>query len=150
MTMKPVRLTPVRFVFSTLLFVLSLGCVVICGYRVARFFFLIDSFVIQKSRDVCEQPLNNRCVNHYTVLRQDGKIEDFVPFGSEFERNRLIDGLVFKKNKYGFSYEINGLKEEWPALESQVICVFLGMLGLLGWFAIGGLQVLICWIRGFK
>lgn len=148
--MSLTTVNPVRFVFWGLILFVALAAVAICGSRIARFFFLTDSFVVGQSREVCETPLNNRCVTHYAVRRANGLVNDFVPFGDEFERGRLVPGTLFEKRNYGFLYRMNGSIERWPFLESQVIIFLLGIIGLLVWFMEGGLKTFRSWTQSFR
>lgn len=141
---------PVRFVFLGLLLMGSLAAAITCGSRIVRFFFLTDDFVVGQSRQVCEMPMNNRCVTHYVIHRSPGVVSDFVPFGDEFEHGRLVLGLRFEKNNYGFTYRINGSVERWPFLKWQAIVFSLGIVGLLLWVAVGGMQVWRDWIQSFR
>lgn len=150
MDMSQAIFNPVRFVFFGLLLMGSLAAAATCGSRVVRFFFLADSFVVGQSRLVCEMPLNNRCVTHYAIRRQDGVVSDFVPFGNEFEHGGLAPGLRFEKSNYGFMYRINGSVERWPFLREQVIIFLLGIVGLLVWVVGGGMQVWRGWIQSFR
>jgi hypothetical protein len=138
---------PVRFGLSWILLVASLAAAGTCGSRIVNFFFLTDNFVLGQSRLVCEMPLNNRCVTHYTIRRANGSVSDFVPFGNEFEDEKLLPGMRFEKNRNGFVYRINGLVENWPFLKSQVIVALFGILGLVIWFVTGGVQVWVIWLK---
>lgn len=138
---------PFKFVFTALLLFMSLAAIVVCGSRIVKFFSLLDNFVIGDSYLVCEKPLNNRCVRHYTIYRGNGLKSDFVPFGTEFTSNYLDKGLKFEKRDYGFSYKINDQYEQWPLLGQQVIIFFLGLFGLTFWCVLGGFEILKNWLR---
>lgn len=139
--------SPIRFVFTTIILAGSVLLISIPGTRIVRFFVLTDEFRVDGSRLVCEQPRNNRCVMHYTIDRPGMGADDFVPFGEQFSFYPLESGLSFKKNRRGFTYELNGRTERWPALWGQLRMLALGFLGLLVWFAIGGLGVLRSWLN---
>ncbi len=142
----PAVLFPLRFIFYWVLLVASLAAAGTCGSRIVSFFFLKDNFVLGASRQVCEMPLNNRCVTHYAIRRTNGTVSDFVPFGSEFEYEKLVPGMQFEKSHYGFVYRIDNSAEQWPFLESQAIVALLGILGLVIWFLTGGVRFLREWI----
>jgi hypothetical protein len=142
-------ISPIKFVFTTMLLFVSLSLALVCGSRVVRFFFLTDNFIVSEFHSVCEMPLNNRCVTHYTIVRKDDLRGDFVPFGTEFEPDRLGPGVTFLKDEYGFLYKINNVSERWPYLKSQIILCLSGFLGLIFWYVLGGVGVSQDWLKRF-
>jgi len=69
-----------RFVFTTSLLVCSLVALSTGLWSIAGTYFYTGRFTIESHHEVCEQPLNNRCITHYEVRRSSGKRDDFVPF----------------------------------------------------------------------
>ena len=140
------KFKPVRFVFTALIIFGSVLLIGVAGTRVVRFYWLIDAFSVQGSHLVCEQPLNNRCVMHYTVERPGKDLDDFVPFGDQFVFYPLPNGLSFIKSRRGFTYLLNARFERWPALWKQFELILLGCVGLLVWCVIGGRRVFGSWL----
>jgi hypothetical protein len=141
------KFSPFRFVLTTIIVIGSIMMIGISSARLIKFYLLIDEFKVKESRLVCEQPLNNRCVVHYKIDRLGKESGDFVPFGDQFVSHPLNIGLTFKKINYGFSYELNDRRERWPALWTQLITAGLGCLGVLAWYALGGIAVLKSWLK---
>lgn len=139
-------ITPVKFLFAASVLVIGLLMGSVCGYRIIRFFFTIDTFEVLSSYNVCEQPLNNRCIRHYIVLRPDGEKADLVPFGGEFEPYYLNDGFRSSKEKFGFSYRINDNYEIWPQLAETTFAFLSGIFLLIAWYLFGGFAVIRTWI----
>jgi hypothetical protein len=132
-----------------MLLAVSVVMALVCGARVARFFVLKENFVVVDSYPVCEMPLNNRCIEHYKVYGKNGSKEDITPFGTEFESGRLFKGVRFEKNNYGFSYKIDNTLERWPFLIQQLTFCLLGFLGIVLWYALGGVVISKNWLRAF-
>lgn len=139
-----------RFVFTTLLLVCSLLALSTGFWSIASTYFYTDRFTIESKHEVCEKPLNNRCITHYEVRRDGGLAEDYVPFIYQFDRADLLDGLTFAKPRWGFLYEINGVQKPWPYLGSRVKVSLLGLVGMSIWYFVGGFGALIWWLRGMK
>jgi len=139
-----------RFVFTTLLLVWSFVTFCTGLWSIAGTYFFTDRFTIESRHDVCEQPLNNRCVTHYEVSRGNGKRDDFVPFIYQFDRGYLVEGWTVAKVRWGFSYEINGVQKPWPYLWSRVEWSLLGLAGMLAWYFAGGPRALRGWLRSLK
>lgn len=139
-----------RLVFTTWLFVCSFVALSTGLRSIAGTYFYIGRFTIESHHEVCQQPLNNRCVTHYEVCRGGGKTEDFVPFIYQFYRAYLLDGWTFAKARWGFSYEVNGVPKPWPYLGSRVDVSLLGLGGMLVWYFVGGTKALIWWLRSIK
>ncbi len=139
--------SPVRFALTTIIIAGSMLLIGVAGVRVIKFYLLIDQFTVRSSHLVCEQPLNNRCVMHYTIDRTKSGNDDFVPFGGQFTSYPLKVGLTFEKVRYGFSYKLDGHFEQWPGLWAQLRRVAFGFLGVFIWFAIGGVPVLRSWLK---
>lgn len=139
-----------RFVFTTLLLMWSSVALSTGLWSIAATYFYTGRFTIESHHDVCEQPFNNRCVTHYEVRRPDGRLDDFVPFIYQFDRDYLVEGWIFAKTRSGFSYEINGVQKPWPYLWSRVTWTLLGIGGLLVWYFVGGPGALKGWLRGFR
>jgi hypothetical protein len=139
-----------KFAFQMSALFLSLAMIVVCGFSIARFFFLEDEFTVGDSYLTCQQPLNNRCIRHYTVYREGKAGDDFVPFGAEFVSGYLEKGLRFDKKFGGFSYEIDQRAERWPLLTQQAVIFLLGCLGLGLWYSTSGPAVFKKWVRSFK
>jgi hypothetical protein len=139
-----------RFVFTTLLLVWSFVAFSTGLWSIGRTYFFTGQFTIKSHHDVCEQPLNNRCVTHYEISRSNGQVEDFVPFIYQFDRDYLVEGSTFAKSRWGFSYEINGMQKPWPYLGSRVEVSLLGLAGMLFWRFVGGPRALRWWLGGIK
>lgn len=139
-----------RFVATTLLLACSLMALSTGLWSIAGTYFYTDRFTIHSHHEVCEQPLNNRCITHFEVRRGDGQAEDYVPFVYQFDRAYLLDGWTFAKPQWGFSYEINGVQKPWPYLGSRVEVSLLGLLGMFLWYFAKGPKALIWWLRGLK
>ncbi|NKJ23880.1 hypothetical protein [Dyella sp. SG609] len=139
-----------RFVFTTLLLVWSSVAFSTGLWSIGATYFYTGRFTIESHHDVCEQPLNNRCVAHYEVRRPDGELDDFVPFIYQFDPSYLVEGWTFAKNRWGFSYEINGAQKPWPYLWSRVEWTLLGIGGLSVWYFVGGPGALKGWLRDFR
>lgn len=144
------RLTPIWFGVSMAILMASLAAAYTCGSCIVNFFFLTDSFVLGGSHQVCEMPLNNRCVTHFTIRRGNGVQSDLVLFGNEFENYRLVPGMTFDKQHVGFVYEIDGSVERWPFLKSQIMYMSLGVVGFIFWVFIGGIRVAVDWLKMAK
>jgi len=141
---------PLRFVFTTLLLTWSLVAFSTGLWSIVGTYFFTGQFTVGTHHDVCEQPLNNRCVVHYEVRRGNGQVEDFVPFIYQFDQDYLVEGWTIAKTRRGFSYEINGVQKPWPHLWSRVEWSLLGLAGLLVWYFVGGPRALKGWLRGLK
>lgn len=130
-----------RFVFTTSLLLWSSVALAINASSIVATYFFTDHFTIASRHEVCEKPLDNRCVTHYMVSRAGGRVDDFVPFAYQFDRDYLVDGWSFAKDSRGFSYDINGAQKPWPYLESCVTDALLGLAGLIVWYFVGGPRV---------
>jgi hypothetical protein len=139
-----------RFVFTTLLLYWSSVAFSSGLWSIAATYFYTGRFTMESHHDVCEQPLNNRCITHYEVRRDDGRLDDFVPFIYQFDRSYLVAGWTFAKTGWGFSYEINGVQRPWPYFWSRVEWTLLGVAGLFVWYFVGGPGALKGWLRGFR
>ena len=139
-----------RFTFTTLLLACSILALSTGLWSIAGTYFYIGGFAIESHREVCEQPRNNRCITHYEVRRDDGKVDDFVPFIYQFDQAYLLDGWMFTKSRWGFSYEINGVQKPWPYLGSRMEVSLLGLVGMFLWHFAGGAKMLVWWFRGLK
>jgi hypothetical protein len=139
-----------RFVFTTMLLAIALIAFSICSWRIIATFISTDGFAVTSVHQVCEQPLNNRCVTHYVVIHKDGVQHDFLPFGYQFGPDYPREGMFYSKDRLGFSYSINGATEQWPYLWQHVAVLVLSITGLLGWYFAGGPRVIREWLKGFK
>jgi hypothetical protein len=140
----------IRFVFTTMLLAIALIAFSVCSWRIIVTFFSTDGFAVVSEHQVCEQPLNNRCITHYVITRKGGGQRDLVPFGYQFDPGYPDEGMSYSKDRWGFSYSINGVTEQWPYLWQHVAVLVLGIAGLLGWYFAGGPRVLRGWLKGFK
>jgi hypothetical protein len=131
----------------TMILVLSLFAIFTCGHRIVAMYFFTADFTVENLYKVCEQPLNNRCVTHYAIRLSDGSLNDFVPFGTEFEHNDLYDGVHIVKRDRGFEYEIGGLPKPWPNLQEQGFLFLAGIGGLLLWWKLNGLGYIRMWLE---
>jgi hypothetical protein len=131
-----------------MILLLSLLSTLICGYRIVAMFFLTTDFVVEKSYQVCEQPLNNRCETHFSIRLPEGSARDFVPFGTEFERDDLHEGAHIAKQSFGFDYGVSGLPMRWPSLMQQVLLFLAGLVGFVVWWTLHGPEYLRFWAAG--
>jgi len=121
--------------------------VLICASRIATVFLSAEDFVVSTSFQVCEQPLNNRCVTHYSIVRAGGRFGDFVPFGYQFNHGLLVEGTHIAKSADSFTYVINGRPEQWPYLGSHVLALLGGIAGVLAWVFLIKMGILPMWFR---
>lgn len=122
------------FGLMLLLIGVSLFAIVVCAQRIIKTFTLSMDFVVEDSYQVCEQPLNNRCITHYTVKKSDGKEDDFVPFGYQFEEDLSLSDQHILKTRCSFIYQINGVEKPWPYLWQHIFVLLAGMAGIIFWF----------------
>lgn len=121
--------------------------VLICATRIATVFFSTEDFVVSTSYQVCEQPLNNRCETHYSIVRPGGEIGDFVPFGHQFNQGLLVERIHIAKGAGSFAYFIDGKPEQWPYLGIHVFALFGGIAGILAWLFFIRMGILPLWFR---
>lgn len=133
------------FVPMLALICLSIFAIVTCFQRVSDTFFLSADFTVEDSYRICEQPLNNRCVTHYRIKEFDGRSGDFVPFGDQFEEGMLVPDVHIAKKEYSFSYEIDGIRRQWPYLWTHIFVLLAGIVGLVAWFRLKGPCYLAAW-----
>ncbi|WP_267225609.1 hypothetical protein [Dyella silvae] len=138
---------PLAFVAMLGLIFWSGVVVLICASRIATVFFSAEDFVISTPYQVCEQPLNNRCETHYSIVRADGKVGDFVPFGYQFKHGLLVEGTHIAKSAASFSYVIDGTFEPWPYLGTHVLALLGGLCGVLTWLFLIRMGILPLWFR---
>ncbi|MHA6204931.1 hypothetical protein ACXU4B_10940 [Dyella soli] len=138
---------PVAFVAMLGLIFWSGLVVLICASRIATVFFSAEDFVVSSSHQVCEQPLNNRCETHYSIVRAGGKVVDFVPFGYQFNHGLLVEGTHIAKSAESFAYVIDGRTEQWPYLGSHFLALFGGITGVLAWLFFIRMGILPLWFR---
>ena len=131
------------FVFLNLLLFFGLVTVSVSLWQTVSFFSLSADFVVVSTDLECEQPLNNRCVRHYRVQSRDGKMSDFVPFGFEFDSEKLSKGTHLAKENYRFSYAANGVTEKWPYFWQHIAVFLLGVGCLFCWFRLGGPRIFL-------
>lgn len=115
--------------------VMGLGGYFACGLNAQAIYDNYQSamnFTVGNSYQVCEQPLNNRCVTHFMVEKPDGSIGDFVPAAFQFEPDVLHAELRVKKSAKSFSYELDGVEQQWPYLWRCVGVALIGLLGVIG------------------
>jgi hypothetical protein len=66
------------------------------------------------SRLVCEQPLNNRCVTHYSIQNAGAQAPgDYRFYGYQFADGDLRAGNEVRKVGIGFAYSVNGRVKTW-------------------------------------
>ena len=99
---------------------------------VAQFYATFD-FVILKIDRICEQPLNNRCVDHYLVKRKDGGYETLTPSAYKFRESELVTGNSLKKNRFALRYEVNGRSVRWDYFTLHVMGIGLSGLIFVWW-----------------
>jgi len=121
----------IPFGLMFLLMCVSLYAIVVSAQRIRDTFLLSIDFVVESSHQVCEAPLNNRCVTHYTVKNGDGTEHDFVPFGDPFSDDLLVFDPHIVKTARSFTYEIGGREERWPYLWQHIFALFAGVVGLI-------------------
>jgi len=119
------------FALMLLLVCVSIFTIVVCARRISETFLLSMDFVVESSHQVCEMPLNNRCVTHYTVKNVDGTEDDFVPFGYQFWDDLLVSDPHILKAARSFTYEIDGTEKRWPYLWQHIFALFAGVAGLI-------------------
>jgi hypothetical protein len=88
-------------------------------------------FTVEDSYQACEQPLNNRCETHYVVRKSDGSKGDFVPVPYQFESGVLEADTQIRKGTGSFTYEVDGMRQEWPYLWRCAAAGFIGVLGVI-------------------
>lgn len=140
------ELNPLLFAPVTLVLVLSLLAVSLCGSSIVAMFFLRTDFAIERAYKVCEQPLNNRCVSHYTIRSSDGGIRDLVPFGQVLDSGDFFEGAHITKRNVGFDYSLNGIARRWPSLREQWLLFSGGAVGLVVWWSLRGPDFLRLWL----
>lgn len=133
------------FVPLMMILALSLVATLVSGDRIARMYLLTVDFVVEQSYRVCEQPLNNRCVTHYSIRLSDRSTQDFVPFGTELGGD-FYEGEHIVKDSVGFRYMVGSLPERWPFLWQQTFIFLLGVGGLVLWYMLRGPGYLRLWI----
>ena len=147
--MTSTDLSPYRFIFVGIVFLISVLFLCDSLSNTVRFFFLIDRFTVNDSHLECQQPLNNRCTRHYSIDRGKGAKDDFVPFGSQFESSDLTTGVIVEKDAYGFAYKIDRSDKRWPFLYAEAERFSMGCFGLAAIYFVGGYRVLRSWARAF-
>ena len=90
-------------------------------------------FVILKIDRICEQPLNNRCVDHYLVKRENDPYETLTISAYKFRESELAVGNSFKKNRFTFEYWVNGRKVQWGYLTLHIAGMILSSLVFVWW-----------------
>ena len=78
--------------------------------------FAIDEFDYRVigSRLVCAQPLNNRCVTHYSIQNSGAQAPgDYRFYGYQFAEGDLLAGNDVRKVGIGFAYSVNGRVKTW-------------------------------------
>lgn len=138
---------PFVFVAAIALVFWSGFVVLLCANRIATVFFSAEDFVVGAPYQVCEKPLNNRCVTHYSIVRQDGSVSDFVPFGYQFEQSPLVEGTHIVKASTNFTYVINGSSKKWPYLDAHLMALIAGIGGVVAWFFLVRMGILPLWFR---
>jgi hypothetical protein len=138
---------PFAFVAAIGLIFWSCVVVLICTSRIATVFFSAEDFVVRTSYQVCEQPLNNRCETHYSIVRAGGKVGDFVPFGYQFKHGLLVEGTRIAKSAASFAYVIDDRPELWPYLGTHVLALSGGIGGVLAWLFFIRMGLLPLWFR---
>lgn len=141
-------LSPQACVPMLALLLLSSLAVWICGQRIVAMYSLQADFEITYIYKVCEQPLNNRCVTHYTIRLPDGSKNDFVPLGAAFDRVDMYEGSHIVKRHKGFAYEINGVPRRWPHMYEQFGLFLAGLVGLFAWWKGRGPGYMRLWLSG--
>jgi hypothetical protein len=129
----------------------AMNLLLLCGglatgfssWDVMSFFIQPMDFKVESSHEICEQPQNNRCLRHYTILDSDNKERDFVPFGYELDDGQLKMDMHIKKDSYRFSYAVNDESQSWSYLWPHVEGLVLGVVGLTLWFMFGGPRMLL-------
>ena len=118
------------FGIMLLLLVISFFAVFQCAGRLISTYNCAIDMVVQDNYQICEQPLNNRCVTHYRVTNSRELESDFVPFGYQFEQGLLKSNPHIEKKAYGFTYRIDGESQQWPYLWQHVGVMLIGVIGL--------------------
>ncbi|WP_199101145.1 hypothetical protein [Dyella sp. ASV21] len=138
---------PFAFVAAIGLIFWSGVVVLICASRIATVFFSAEDFVVRTPYQVCEQPLNNRCETHYSIVRAGGETGDFVPFGYQFKPGLLVEGTHIDKSAASFAYVIDDRPEQWPYLGAHVLALAGGVGGVLAWLFFVRMGILPLWFR---
>jgi len=131
------------FGLMQLLAIGSCIAIFISASRIYDNFVLTMGFTIENSYQICEQPLNNRCVTHYVVKELDGASGDFVPMGNQFRQGVLESDPQIIKKSDSFTYEVNGTDEQWPYLWQQVFVLLSGIAGVILWLVFKGPKILL-------
>jgi hypothetical protein len=138
---------PFAFVAMIALVFCSSFVVLLCANRIATVFFSADDFVVSTYYKSCEKPLNNRCDTHYSIIRQDGSVDDFLPFGYQFKHGSLVEGTHIVKGAQSFTYVINDDSERWPYLGAHVLALIAGICGVVVWFVLIRMGILPLWFK---
>ena len=125
---------------------LLLHCTFSSGDQIGRFYLWRDTFVVTSLADICEQPLDNRCVHHYFARRPNGSSADSEPFGYQFDGG-LDVGARFSKDRVGFRYQLNGATMQWSDLGEQTKWFLVGLVGLSAWFLLRGPRKLMYFLK---
>jgi hypothetical protein len=102
------------------------------GALFQQLFFEYD-FRIMAIELKCQQPLNNRCIYEYSVMRKDGSLSKVELDGYMFRREELAVGNSIKKNKFSFEYQVNGERMVWGFADYYLWILLLSFCTLGLW-----------------
>lgn len=90
-------------------------------------------FTILKIDRICEQPLNNRCVDYYLVSRKNGSSGILTFPAYKFQESELVVGNSIRKDRFMVAYWVNGKKVQWRYLTLHVVGIAASCLIFVWW-----------------
>lgn len=88
-----------------------------------------EEFTVLARSTECEQPLNNRCSNHFRI-RDSGGLERAFEGLTAFRAREsdLAVGNSIQKHRFHFDYLVNGQQATWSELPGVVVASILALV----------------------
>jgi len=90
-------------------------------------------FTVLKIETICEKPLNNRCVDHYSVINKNGASVDLTLSAYKLRPNEVVVGNSLKKDRFSLEYWVNGKKVQWEYFFLHIMVITMSVLCFIWW-----------------